>query len=67
MENAMAEIMPKIRELLQNYELEIAIEVTHEELEETKFLTGNDKFEKMAKKNSNLFDFRNRFSLDIEY
>lgn len=67
MDNAMAEIIPRLRLELQNYDLEITIEVTKEELEETKFLTGNDKFEKMAKKNSNLFDFRNRFSLDIEY
>lgn len=67
MDNAMIEIIPKLRLELQNYDLDIAIEVTKEEMEETKFLTGNDKFEKMAKKNSNLFDFRNRFSLDIEY
>lgn len=66
-DNAMSEIVPKLRQELQNYDLEIAIEVTKEEVEEVKFLTGNDRFEKMAKKNSNLFDFRNRFNLDIEY
>ncbi len=67
MENAMGEIMVRLRQELQNYALEIAIEVTNEELEEVKFLTGNDRFEKMAKKNSNLFDFKTRFSLDIDY
>lgn len=67
MDNAMGEIMTRLREELQNYDLEIAIEVTRDEIEETKFLTGTDKFEKMAKKNSNLFDFKNRFNLDIDY
>jgi DNA polymerase III subunit gamma/tau len=67
MENAMSDIMPKLRQELENYDLEIVVEVTKDEMEEIKFLTGTDKFEKMAKKNSNLFDFRNRFSLDIEY
>jgi hypothetical protein len=67
LDNAMSEIIPKLRRELQNYDLDIAIEVTKDEVEEVKFLTGNDRFEKMAKKNSNLFDFRNRFNLDIEY
>ncbi len=67
MENAIGTILAHLREELQNYDLEINMEVTTELQEETKFLTGNDRFEKMAKKNSNLFDFKNRFSLDIEY
>ena len=67
MDTAIGEILGQLRELLQNFDLEISIDVTKEEVEETKFMTGNDKFEKMAKKNSNLFDFKNRFSLDIDY
>ncbi len=67
MENAMDAILAHLRQELQNYDLEISLEVTTEIQEETKFLTGNDRFEKMAKKNSNLFDFKNRFSLDIDY
>jgi hypothetical protein len=67
MENAIGAILIHLRQELQNYDLEINLEVTTELQEETKFLTGNDRFEKMAKKNSNLFDFKNRFSLDIEY
>lgn len=67
MDNAMSDIMGRLRKELQNYDLEIVIEITEEEVEEVKFMTGNDKFEKMAKKNSNLFDFKNRFSLDIDY
>ena len=68
MDNAMDEIMGYLRKELQNYDLEILIEITSDQQEEeTKFLTGNDRFEKMARKNSNLFDFKNRFSLDIEY
>lgn len=67
MDNAIGDIMQQLRRELQNYDLEIAIEVTQEVVEEAKFLTGNDKFERMARKNSNLFDFKNRFSLDIDY
>lgn len=68
MDNAMDAIMTYLRQELQNFELEITIDVTTDQQEEeTKFLTGNDRFEKMARKNSNLFDFKNRFSLDIEY
>ena len=67
MDNAIPDIINKLRKELQNFDLEIAIEITQDEIEEVKFLTGNDKFEKMARKNSNLFDFKNRFGLDIEY
>ncbi|ASS49047.1 MAG: hypothetical protein CHH17_09965 [Candidatus Fluviicola riflensis] len=67
MENAIGAILAHLRQELQNYDLEINLEVTTDLQEETKFLTGNDRFEKMAKKNSNLFDFKNRFSLDIDY
>lgn len=68
MDNAMDEIMGYLRKELQNFDLEITIDITADQQEEeTKFMTGNDRFEKMARKNSNLFDFKNRFSLDIEY
>lgn len=67
MDLAIGDILNRLREELKNYDLEIAISVTSEQIEETKFLTGNDKFEKMARKNSNLFDFKNRFGLDIDY
>lgn len=67
MDAAIGEIMAHLRKELQNYSLEIVIDITKDDTEEVKHLTGKDKFEKMARKNSNLFDFRNRFNLDIDY
>ncbi len=67
MDAAIGEIMAHLRKELQNYDLEINIDITNDDTEEVKHLTGKDKFEKMARKNSNLFDFRNRFNLDIDY
>jgi len=64
---AIGDILAHLRKELKNYDLEIAIDITSDDIEEVKFLTGNDKFEKMAKKNPNLSDFKNRFNLDIDY
>jgi len=67
MDLAIGDILAHLRQELKNYDLEIVIDVTKDEMDEVKFLTGNDKFEKMAKKNTNLLDFKNRFNLDIDY
>jgi len=67
MDLAIGDILAHLRKELKNYDLEIALDITKDEMDEVKFLTGNDKFEKMAKKNTNLIDFKNRFNLDIDY
>ena len=41
--------------------------VTANPEEEVKYLTGKDKFAKLARKNPNLHTLKNTFNLDIEY
>ena len=67
LESAMHELLPFLRMEVKNFDLNIQLEITQEESIELKFLNGNDIFEKMARKNSNLFDLKTRFNLDIEY
>lgn len=67
LESGMGEILEYLRKEVQNYDLNFTVEITSEAQEEEKFMTGSDRFEKMARKNSNLFDLKNRFNLDIEY
>jgi DNA polymerase-3 subunit gamma/tau len=67
LESALPEILSLLRKEVKNYDLNISVEITNDAQEDEKFMTGNDRFEKMARKNSNLFDFKNRFNLDIEY
>jgi predicted sulfurtransferase len=52
---------------VQNYDLVIQLEMVKDAPEEVKYLNGHDRFDKLAKKNSNLFDLKNRFNLDIDY
>lgn len=67
LDSAMAEVIAYIRQEIQNYDLVIESVISKNAPEEMKFLNGPDRFEKLAKKNSNLFDLKNRFNLDIEY
>ncbi|MBP5983383.1 MAG: hypothetical protein KA734_06650 [Fluviicola sp.] len=67
LENGMNDILARIRKEIRNYDLTITIEISNEAPDEDKFMTGNDRFEKMARKNSNLFDLKSRFNLDIDY
>jgi len=56
-----------MRKQLQNYHVDIQISMTNEPEKETKFLTGKDKFNALARKNPNLHTLKNLFNLDIEY
>lgn len=67
LESALGEILAYIRQELKNYSLVILPEIVENAEEEIRYLNGPDKFEKMAKKNTNLFDLKNRFNLDIDY
>ena len=67
LESGMDQILEFIRKEIQNYDLNFTISVSEHVEDDVKFLTGNDRFEKLARKNSNLFDLRNRFNLDIDY
>lgn len=66
LESMMDEIMATLRKEVKNYDIVIKISTAEHVEEDVKFLTGQDKFEKLARKNSNLFDLKNRFNLDIE-
>ena len=67
LESSLSEILEYIRKELKNYSLVILPEIVENAEEEVRFLNGPDKFEKMAKKNTNLYDLKNRFNLDIDY
>lgn len=67
LDSAMAEVISYIRQEIQNYDLIIESVISKTATEDMKFLNGPDRFEKLAKKNSNLFDLKKRFNLDIEY
>lgn len=62
-----ADMLGFIRKTLKNYSVVISVETTDNPDEEVKFLTGKDKFAKMARKNPNLHTLKNTFNLDIEY
>lgn len=66
LESIMEELLGYLRSELKNYDLQIKIEVSTQNVEETKYLTGKDKFERFARLNTNLLDLKNRFNLDIE-
>jgi hypothetical protein len=56
-----------MRKSLQNFHVDIQISMSTEQEKETKFLTGKDKFNALARKNPNLHTLKNLFNLDIEY
>ncbi|MDG1735982.1 MAG: hypothetical protein P8M87_05595 [Crocinitomicaceae bacterium] len=56
-----------IRKSLQNYNIQVMIELTENPVEDIKFLHGKDKFKAMAKKNPNLNTLKNLFNLDVEF
>ena len=56
-----------MRKSLQNFHVDIQISISTEPEKETKFLTGKDKFNALARKNPNLHTLKNLFNLDIEY
>ncbi len=66
MEAVMEDLLGYLRAELKNYDLKIRLEVSAQQADETKYLTGKDKFERFSKINTNLLDLKNRFNLDIE-
>lgn len=68
LEKSLPDIVEKLRRELQNnlLTIEIHFEGAAED-QNTKFLNGHDKFEKLSKKNPSLRLFKDLFNLDIEY
>lgn len=62
-----SELLNFLRKTTNNYGIEVKIELTENPEEEVKYLTGKDKFAKLARKNPNLHTLKNTFNLDIEY
>ena len=63
----LSELLGFVRKTVNNYGIEVHVELTENPEEEVKFLTGKDKFAKLARKNPNLHTLKNTFNLDIEY
>lgn len=63
----LSDLLSFLRKTLKNYSINVSIELTKNPDEEVKFLTGKDKFAKMARKNPNLHTLKSIFNLDIEY
>lgn len=67
MQNQMAAMLEFVRETLNNWSVSIEFSVSDQENESKKLLTGKDKFNELAKKNSNLYSLQKTFNLDIDY
>lgn len=56
-----------LRNSLQNFDVSLTIQMTENSEQETKFLTGKDKFSVLSRKYPNLHSLKNTFNLDIDY
>jgi hypothetical protein len=62
----LSEIIEFIREALKNYSIQLHFQVIESQEENTKLLSGKDKFLALSKKNANLFSLQKTFNLDID-
>ncbi|MFM7636420.1 MAG: hypothetical protein ACKO5W_00965 [Crocinitomicaceae bacterium] len=56
-----------MREKVNNFSLEVKLQISDKPDEEVKYLTGKDKFAAMARKNPNLHVLKSLFNLDIDF
>lgn len=63
----LSDMLEFVREKLNNWTVNIQFSVADQENESKKLLTGKDKFNELAKKNSNLYSLQKTFNLDIDY
>ena len=56
-----------LRQKVNNYSLDIKLQITDNPDEKVKYLTGKDKFSAMARKNPNLHVLKSLFNLDIDF
>lgn len=61
------ELLGFLRTKLENWGITIEFIISQNQEENTKMLTGKDRFEALARKNANLFTLQKVFNLDIEY
>jgi DNA polymerase-3 subunit gamma/tau len=67
LESLRPDIQKYLRENLKNWGIELSLSQIESSVEDTKLLTGKDKFEALKKKNANLTSFQRMFNLDVEY
>ena len=67
LQNHLSDVIEFIREKLNNWSVEVKFVVSQQEDDDKRLLTGKDKFEELAKKNSNLYSLQKTFNLDVEY
>lgn len=65
--NFYAPLLDFLRNKLQNWSITIDFSIIENQEENNKHLTGRDKFEILARKNTNLLNLQKTFNLDIEY
>ncbi len=56
-----------LRNALQNFDVSLKVQITQNQEEETKFLTGKDKFSVLSRKYPNLHSLKTTFNLDVDY
>ncbi|MCE3294768.1 MAG: hypothetical protein K0R65_482 [Crocinitomicaceae bacterium] len=56
-----------VREKLNNWSVTLHFDISTQQEENTRYLTGKDKFDALAKKNANLHSFLKTFNLDIDF
>jgi hypothetical protein len=62
-----AEMLGFLRQKLQNWSIQLDFSVIENQEENVRDLNGKDRFELLAKKNSNLYSLQKMFNLDVEY
>lgn len=61
------ELMEYIRTAVNNFKIQLQINLTTDENQTQLLYTSRDKFKKMAEKNPNLLTFKQKFNLDLEF
>lgn len=67
MQNHVMDLLDFLRNNLQNWSIQVFFDVSQQQDENKKLLTGKDKFNELAKKNANLFSLQKTFNLDVDY
>lgn len=67
MQNHVMDLLDFLRNKLQNWSIQVFFDVSKNQDENRKLLTGKDKFNELAKKNANLFSLQKTFNLDVDY
>ncbi|TNE55102.1 MAG: hypothetical protein EP338_05150 [Bacteroidetes bacterium] len=67
LQNKLSDMLEFVREKLNNWSVTIQFSVIADSDEDKKLLTGKDRFEELARKNSNLYSLQRTFNLDVDY